>query len=253
MPETTSPVPSVSSWTKLLHRRGFRKWYWSCWKRLVGFARCGIGRKKSYSVHAEDLIVDHIRKTILGAPKDFSYLDIGAHHPTYASNTCLFYVEGFRGINIEPDPELFERFVKERPEDVNLNVGIGLEKNDETNFYVMDDRSCSTFSKEMCDYFIKVGIADLKYVLRLPLRTVASVLEEHQVRPDFVTIDCEGLDFEILQTWDFSASRPAVFCVETNKDTCDKILDFMAGKGYSVYAITSMNTIFLDTALQNKP
>ncbi len=191
------------------------------------------------------MIVDYIRKNRLSDPNGFSYLDIGAHHPTYASNTCLFYLEGLRGINIEPDPELFEAFMKERPDDVNLNVGIGLEKNDVTDFYVMVNRSCSTFSKEMCDEFCSTGFTELKCVLRLPLRTIGTVLEEYHAQPDFVSIDCEGLDFSILENWDFTSCRPAVFCVETNKETCNAILDLMAGYGYVVYAITGMNTIFV--------
>ncbi len=58
--------------------------------------------------------------------KQPTYLDIGAHHPTYLINTAFFYLKGLRGVCIEPDPFLFAEFKKERKKDTCLNVGIGI-------------------------------------------------------------------------------------------------------------------------------
>jgi hypothetical protein len=61
--------------------------------------------KKSFSQTGEDLIVEFIFNDIgVDYP---SYIDIGAHHPYYLNNTQIFYLKGCRGINIEPDPSLF--------------------------------------------------------------------------------------------------------------------------------------------------
>ena len=74
--------------------------------------------KVSYSQKGEDLIIKHIFDG-LGIVEP-SYLDIGAHHPYHISNTALFYKNGSRGINIEPDPDLFVEINRVRKEDINL-------------------------------------------------------------------------------------------------------------------------------------
>src|SRR3954468_21715772 len=92
--------------------------------------------KRSFSQCGEDLIVDHIFQQLkIEKP---SYLDIGAYHPKRLSNTYLFYLKGSRGINVEPDPSLFEAFLNERQEDINLNIGIG-PKSGTADFYIMNE------------------------------------------------------------------------------------------------------------------
>ena len=51
-------------------------------------------------------------------------MDVGANDPDQNSVTKLFYLAGWRGINIEPNPDMIELLEKNRPEDTNLKVGI---------------------------------------------------------------------------------------------------------------------------------
>ena len=71
-------------------------------------------------------------------------------------------------------------------------------------------------------------------------------------KPNLVSLDIEGLDYEILSAWDFEFFRPEVFCVETLTYTEDNserklvgIIDLMNSKGYRVYADTYVNTVFV--------
>jgi len=73
-----------------------------------------------------------------------TYIDIGANHPFYLSNTALFYEKGCRGINIEANPDLIKEFKLRRPADININVGVG-EKEDAMDFFVMEDNTLSSF------------------------------------------------------------------------------------------------------------
>jgi hypothetical protein len=91
-------------------------------------------KKSSYSQSGEDLIISFIFDTL--RIKKPSYIDIGAHHPYFISNTALLYENGSRGINIEPDPVLFKKINKVRKKDINLNFGIG-EKESVMDFYIM--------------------------------------------------------------------------------------------------------------------
>ena len=75
----------------------------------------------TYSQYNEDLILS----AFLYDVKQGFYIDVGANSPEVDSVTKLFYKIGWHGINIEPIKSLYEELVKERPKDINLQLGIG--------------------------------------------------------------------------------------------------------------------------------
>ncbi|MDR3183144.1 MAG: FkbM family methyltransferase [Planctomycetaceae bacterium] len=209
----------------------------------------GMGTRESYSRCGEDLIVLHIWEHLMGRLDKITYLDIGAYHPVNGSNTCLLYKKGMRGINVEPDPVLFERFSVQRPEDINLNVGISFEENTEADFYVMESQVYNTFSKSSADEVVRRKATRLTKVIKVPLWTINSIFAKCRAEVDFVTLDAEGLDAEIMKTWNFEKHRPAVFCIESKK--LDRL---MKQAGYSVVERTDLNTIYADhTTVRIKP
>src|SRR5882724_2325548 len=145
--------------------------------------------KLSFSQCGEDLIVWFLLGQ-LGIDRP-TYLDVGAHHPETLSNTALFYLLGGQGINIEPDPVLFARFAKERKRDVNLNVGIGATSGLIT-FFRMADPSLSTFSEEEAERIAREEGIAISDRFTVPVDTIHNVLQTHQCRPDFISIDVEG-------------------------------------------------------------
>jgi len=72
---------------------------------------------KTFSQTGEDAIVKFLLN-IIEKPSKLTWLDIGAHHPTYFSNTALFYSQGMRGINIEANPLLILEFYRKRKRDI---------------------------------------------------------------------------------------------------------------------------------------
>lgn len=207
--------------------------------------------KKSFSQCGEDLIVDYIFEQI-GINKP-SYIDIGAHHPYYLSNTALLYSKGSRGINIEPDPLLFAAFVKERAFDINLNIGIA-DKDSTLDFYIMNVNTLNTFSKKEAENYCNEGNFHIKEVKKVNVNTIKSILEIYNkgVFPDFLTLDAEGIDELVLKSIDFEKNKPTVICVETisfsekGKGLKNiKIIKFLESKGYLLYADTNINSIFV--------
>ena len=212
----------------------------------------------SYSQAGEDLILANLfYKFNIDYPV---YIDIGANHPSYISNTYYYYLRGSSGICIEPNPMLFKKFKKLRPRDVVLNVGIGEEETAESDFYLFPDyaNGLSTFSKDEAIYWRDIGmekIGKIKYdkIIKVSLRSINSILQSLKGKiPDLISIDVEGLDLIILKSLDFDLYQPLTFCVETlgydeNKKEYKKneIADFLSTKGYHVYADTHINTIFL--------
>ena len=210
-----------------------------------------VGRT-SYSQCGEDLIVDFIFAGRLGISNP-SYLDLGAHHPTYLSNTYFFYLKGSQGVCVEADPTLIAIIAKERKRDTCLNVGVGT-KEGVGDFYVMSARTLNTFSKEEAERYQGYGTHRIEEVIQVPLLPVNTIIERSfSSAPDFISLDVEGLDFAILESFDFSRFRPSVFCVETITYTEDnserklkEIGELMNQKGYMVFADTYVNTIFVE-------
>src|SRR6266700_3989274 len=89
-----------------------------------------------------------------------TYLDIGANHPAFISNTYYFYLRGSRGVCIEPNPRLFEKIRKVRPYDNVLNIGIGLDEKAEADFYLFPEHAhgLSTFSKKEAEHWGQTGM-----------------------------------------------------------------------------------------------
>jgi FkbM family methyltransferase len=211
------------------------------------------GARESFAQCGEDLIIAYVFNA-LGRAK-IRYLDIGAHHPTYLSNTHYFYLRGHRGVCVEPDASLLAAFRRERAGDTLLNVGIAPEEG-EADFYVLTTPTLNTFSKQEAERFASYGQQRIERVERIAIRNVNALIREHfAAAPDLLSLDVEGLDLQILRSLDFAALGPDVCCVETLSYTEDKserklteIIDFMASQGYFVYADTYVNSIFVRTA-----
>lgn len=204
----------------------------------------------SYSQCGEDLIIRHI--FALRKIEKPSYIDIGAHHPTALSNTAFFYKRGSRGINIEANPELFQRFKRQRPNDVNLNVGIGPTASTAL-FYVMEDSTLSTFSESEANALIGFN-KKLKKKVSIEIQTVDFVLNKYWNGefPDFLSLDVEGLDFDIIKSINFAKSSPKVICIEASEYSPigagkrrHEVIDFLTAKGYAEYANTNLNAIMV--------
>ncbi len=217
-------------------------------RRIVG----DHGSQTSYSQCGEDLIVNFILRQLgIDEPR---YLDIGANHPVNLSNTYFFYRKGCHGVCVEPDPELCKGIRKKRPRDLCINAGVGVSHQKDVEFYLMSARTLNTFCKEEAERYQSYGEHKIQEILRIPLVEINDLIcENFSEKPDFISLDVEGLDLEILDALDFNRFRPEVVCVETLTYTQDKteekltsIVELMLSKNYMLYADTYINSIFVD-------
>lgn len=199
----------------------------------------------SYSQHGEDLMLLNLFKQI-GIDKP-SYLDLGAHHPTNISNTALMYSRGCRGVNIEANPNLMEAFYKERSEDKNVCVGVGL-KEDDMPFFMFDERSgLNTFSEAQAMEITKSSgmiIQNIKLISCMTLNQIVDTYCEGKF-PDFLSCDIEGLDIEVLAHADFSKNKPKVMCVEIREVDMRRSCLMIESNGYNSYCRMGENVIFV--------
>lgn len=240
----------MEQWKKLTRALADRE---SGWPRIADYLRrrAGIYYRKSWSQCGEDLILRYLFDLLQIARP--SYMDIGAHHPWYYNNTYLFYRQGARGINVEPDPTLHARLRRGRRNDINLNMGIG-PRAAELNFYVMSARTLNTFSESEARRYVEehgLRIVDTRHI---KVQTFAHAVDAHLGRtPDLVSLDVEGWDLDILRSIDFSRYRPHVFCAETISYASGdgrgvknpEIHALFLENGYRLYADTYINSIYV--------
>lgn len=206
--------------------------------------------KKSYSQAGEDLILDFL----LNEKRNGFYVDVGAHHPFKLSNTYFFYKKrGWRGINIEPSENNFKLFKLARKNDTNLNIGIG-NTEDKRQFFVFKESTLSTFSSENAEKYQKMGhvLVDKIPLTILPL---SHVLEKYcgSKEIDFITVDTEGYDLEVLKSNNWKRFRPRFIIVETveykkgdfGEKIENKFSEFMKEIKYKKIADTYINTIYV--------
>jgi FkbM family methyltransferase len=207
-------------------------------------------QKISFSQSGEDLIVDYIFK--VRGLDTFSYLDIGANHPSYINNTYAFYLKGCWGVNIEPNPKMIEKFKALRPKDISIEAGASIE-NGELIYYQMETPELNTFSKEHAEYMVERGHTIIRE-MSIPVYTINHIIEHNfkGLTPNVIFIDAEGMDLVLLKSIDFDRFKPEVLCVEsvtyeTNgrgvKDT--ELIEYISGKDYMMYADTNINSIFV--------
>lgn len=228
--------------------------------------KCGKGldviflkAKASYSQTGEDVIIEYLFSSLkISHP---TYLEIGTNQPKVCNNTYGFYKKGCKGVCIEPDIEMVKVIKHQRPKDTILNIGIGINDQASADFYLFPGlmNGWSTFSKAEAD--IRKSDTGLAYhTLPVPLKNINTIMKDYfDPHPNFISLDVEGLDLEILQSIDFKKFKPEVICAETitfgylnnTEKKITAISEFMYSKGYFAYADTHINTIFCRSDLFN--
>lgn len=201
---------------------------------------------KSYSQEGEDIIL----RRIFERQKTGFYVDVGAHHPKRFSNTYRFYKKGWRGINIDAKPGCMEIFRKIRPRDINLEFAI-FNKRQTLIYYCFNDPALNSFSKTGAIEMNKKEEYKIIDEIKIETLTLVEVLDAYlpsDTTIDFLSVDVEGLDFQVLTSNDWSKYMPNVVLVEDSNFSFDssdnsKIYKFLMDKGYHLVAKT-WNTVF---------
>jgi FkbM family methyltransferase len=180
------------------------------WKDLLGPLAY---RNRSWAQEGEDLVLHRIFE---GQRTGF-YVDIGSHHPFRFSNSYSFYRRGWRGLCVDPLPGTRAQFQRWRPRDVALELGISAAPS--TLHYVMfNEPALNTFSADLAAE--REGRNNWRVIERRRIDTLplAQVLQQHLPRPappiDFMSVDVEGMDLEVLKSNDWQRFRPRVVIAE---------------------------------------
>lgn len=194
---------------------------WGGYKEVT-YAHCG-----------EDVIVDYF----FFHHKQGFYVDVGAHHPKRYSNTARLYERGWRGINIDPDSSLMKVFQKQRKRDINLNVGVAKEPG-ELTLHRFSDPAVNTFSEENAARLRGNKWLSEIAVEKIQVRPLRDILDEYMpanTKIDFLNVDVEDLDFEVVQSNDWGKYRPTFVAIE------DRFFDLLSPKDSQIYSFFTEN------------
>lgn len=173
------------------------------------------------------------------------YIDIGANHPIRDSVTHALYERGWRGINIEPVQHYYDSLCAERPEDVNLCVAVGNEEG-ELVFFESPETGLSTLSLEMAVRQQAEGIPFIQRTVQV--RTLASICAEHirsELPLQFLKIDVEGFEEQVLRGMDFQRWRPWVILIESSYDTDPAWASLILDAGYRFALCDGINRYYV--------
>ena len=176
--------------------------YLSLYKRKIKY------KKISYSFNAVDLIIDYIFKDKING----FYVDIGAQHPIANNNTYLFFKRGWTGINIDLDVKNIELFNISRPNDINLNNAISSSTSKKKLFFYHDKSPINTLVEDVSN-FQNATVKEIKTVKTITLNKVLENLSFDK-EIDYMNIDVEGHELDVLKGFDLIRYKPNVISVE---------------------------------------
>lgn len=212
----------------------------------------------TYAQHGDDLMILNLFQLIGIEPSKSpwrpNWLDLGAHDPFVISNTALLYSRGFRGVNVEANPELIKRFQVHRPEDLNINVGVGV-LSGTAHFYKYSDTSGrNTFSID--EVRSLEGRMTVRETVVLPVKTLQTIVHEHcgGLYPDLLSCDIEGLDYDVLSQLPKCGdlNSPKIVVVETRRHDTERMGRMMRGKGYVPHCRMGENLFFVRADLLDR-
>ena len=162
--------------------------------------------KKSYAHTEEDLFILKKFKNKKGF-----YVDVGCHHPTRLNNCHLLYKNGWNGINIDISEFTIKLFNLIRRKDININIAVSL-KQKKVRFY---------YDKLISFYISLNKRKELDRFREINSNTLTKIIDKtkYQNRKiDFLSIDTEGKDFEVLRSLNFKKYDPKYICIEIYSD-----------------------------------
>lgn len=198
-----------------------------------------------YSQHGEDSVLWKLFKH-----EDHGfYMEVGSMDGLRNSNTYVFELKGWDGICVEAHPAYAKLNKKNRPKSTVIHAAVSDKDGGNVEFFASPWGATSTLRE---DFAHKLAArhkhTDFKQYKRMkvPVRTIASILEEHNVdKVDILSIDIEGTEMEALRGIDYSKCKPRVLIIERNfVSDVDEFQRFMKKQGYHFARKISINHFY---------
>lgn len=202
--------------------------------------------KPSYGWCNEDVLLYRVFKNKLSG----FYLEIGSFDATAGSITKVFSDMGWCGVNVEPNPILAENIRKQRPRDITVEYGVSNIKGQLDFFEIVDELTLSTFSIEQAEALKKQG--KKINVRKIATMTLEDICDLHvkSKEIDFLVIDVEGYEFEVIKSGNWNKWRPTVLIIESTEPLSNKLVHqnwepIILGSDYSFAFFDGFNRFYV--------
>ena len=207
--------------------------------------KCFINRSQ-YSQWGEDLSILKFFKD----KKNGIYLDVGCFHPLMYSNTCLLFKNGWSGINIDINPTSIDLFKILRPLDFNICTALNEYEKEFKVYFDHPFSPVNTLDKSFFDSKKSNFFKDVSFKI-IKSKSIDEILNLSKYKEiDFLNIDVEGLDLQVLVQLVPNKLKPSLISIETHnvdgsksKD-CDKINDYLKNCKFNAYKRVGPSTLY---------
>lgn len=174
------------------------------------------------------------------------YLDIGAHDHSRLSNTLLLYKKGWRGVSIDMDKKKMKSLKSFRPDDENVVAAISATPGKYIMYYYeYNEMDCMRPVGDPVPTNDGCTPIDQEEIESKTLNEVLKNTRFHNKKIQYLNIDIEGMDLEILKTLDLSIYDPELITVEFHDDeTYQEFLDYLTPYGYEKFCFCNYTAFF---------
>jgi len=181
------------------------------------------------------------------------FVELGGFDGQTYSNTKFFEdTLSFSGILIEPTESQFKKMVSNRPNCICYNYAISYDESEST---MIGDHATAGLSSYMTDSFKQSHHTHSTTfsVKSIPLSTI---LKKEDVKYiDFLSIDVEGAELVVLETFDFNLPT-YVICIELdghNKEKDEKCRTLLSNQGFALASRFSINEFWVNRSYYRIP
>jgi len=232
--------------------KNFRTWLEQnrLYRRLYVLRKLYLSRTRArhYAQFAEDVSIERLVRHI----DNGFFVDVGCFHPSKHNNTYALYRKGWRGINIDIDSIKIDAFNILRPKDINIACAVG-ESDGVVEFY---SRGLFALTTTMDENFAKSKGHYTKQIVAC--RRLSTIIDESKYsnqQIDFLSIDAEGFDFQVLKSLDLARYRPKLIAVESHLRVFAQIAKsdlfrYLSEHGYDLVGWVGLTLLLASAELQ---
>ena len=182
----------------------------------------------------EDLFIQNYFKN---KPKGF-YVDVGCYHPLQGNNTHLLYKNGWSGINFDINHYSIKLFDFLRKRDLNIHSGISQKKSMLTMYYRKEINMLNTLDEKIAKIHFRNGYKKRNVQVN-NLDFFISKNFKKQKKIDFLNIDVEGAELNVLKSLNFKNYKPQLICIEihNSKNMYDTNYDYLKSNNIYKYLV----------------
>jgi FkbM family methyltransferase len=199
-----------------------------------------------YSQYKQD---EYLENRFFKGYKNGIYVDVGAHDGVSLNNTLYFEkINNWRGINIEPIKNVFDKLVANRPNNININCAV-CNFDGEKEFYL--NEGYTEMLSGIIDNYDKRHLERLKneniehlaitQIIKVNTKKLETIFDENKiVHINYLSIDVEGAEFEVIMSINFDKVFIDVIGFENNyMDTSVPIIKYLENNGFKLDKIAT--------------